>query len=118
MSEQPLGNLAGYLAQYWQHALSARSENLVNHRFGSNTVQELTSYANWQNGSWDLNFKANHSLALHQIITRNAEEIRGIAEKARNSPENEDISYLLDMARQLQDEVNAAGELQEMLSGR
>lgn len=118
MSEKPLGNLAGYLAQYWQHALAARSKNLVESQFESALVQELLSYANWHTGSWGLNFKANHSLTLHQVITRNGEEIRGIVEKAMSMPEDEDISYLLDMAKQLQDEMDAASELQEMLSGR
>lgn len=61
--------------------------------------------------------KANHTLGLHQIISRGNDEIRAISEKARASLEDEDISYLLDMAQQVKNEIDAARELQELLDG-
>ena len=115
--DKPLGNLANYLAQYWQRSLSVRSKNIFDGQFDSNKVKELFVYANWFTGSWDINYKANHTLGLHQIISRGNDEIKAIADKARTSSEDEDISYLLDIAQQVKSEIDAARELQELLDG-
>ena len=118
MSEdRALPELAGYLAQYWRHAGKVRSRHLSHYQIVPPIVNELENYAWWQKGETSVDFRLNNGLALYQVISRNREEIRRIAEQARQTDEAEDIQHFLDTARELQREIETANALLELING-
>jgi len=86
-----VGRTARYLAQYWKNAYTIRARGLTMQPVTSNKVLELVAFSKWQEQDWSFNFRANHALALNQIISRNSDEIRAIVKEARDSSEDRDI---------------------------
>lgn len=110
-----IGKTARYLAQYWRHAYKIRARGLAIQPITSNKVLELITYSRWQERAWSIDFRANHGLALHQIITRNTEEISEVLEQVKEETDLEKIQELHDKAQQLHRVASAARDLLETL---
>jgi hypothetical protein len=118
MSEnKALPNLAAYLAHYWVEAGKVRSRHLSHYQIIPPIVGELANYAWWNSDRISVDFQLNHGMALFQIISRNRAEINRIAEQAKASDEAEDITHLLDRAKKLHGETEAATKLLRLISG-
>ena len=115
MSKEVSGKLAGYLTRYHLNSVKTRAKNLAVGFPMPQNITEFENYQFWQLNAWDDVFRLAHGFALNKIIKRGQQDIRDLADEAR-----EDVNIAkvnLTKATEIQKTVEDALNLLEKLNG-